>query len=138
MEDVEAAPEERDPQRQKRACQEAPDEFRGKARLARGIEGQRVAEDLDPLPKLVAGVETPRLRADDANPVTGLGQCRRLEPNAAVERHREILHDDKDAAFAQTVTAHASIHASMAPIIDTRRPAHQSAEADADRRDIDG
>ena len=100
VENVEAAPEEGDAERDQGGQQEAPDEFSRETKLARGIEGQGIAEDLDPFEQLVARVEAFGLRADDADRVARLGQGRRLEPDAAIEGHGEVLHDDQDAASA--------------------------------------
>ena len=98
MENVEAASEEGDAQGEQGGQQKAPDEFGRETRLAGRIEGQGVAEDLDPLEQLVACIEALCLRANDTDVISRLGQSRRLEPDAAVERHGEVLHDDQNAA----------------------------------------
>src|SRR5580704_19378410 len=56
-----------------------------------------VLVDLDSVDDLVGGISR-TLGADHGHPVTGACQGAALQPDPAVERHRQVLDDDQDAA----------------------------------------
>src|SRR5665213_548000 len=98
VEDVEAAPEQRDPQRKHERRQEAPQRLGDKAKLALAFDRPPVAVDVDPLALLARLFEPAPLGTDEADRVAVRGKRRPMQPSAPVERHRQTLEDIKDAS----------------------------------------
>ena len=53
--------------------------------------------------------------ADDSDPVTRVDQCATLLPDPAVERHREVLHEDQYVAI-QLLTTSSIAHCALATL----------------------
>ena len=100
MDDVEAAAEPGDAERQQECRREAPDEFEDEGELRLRLDRAPVAVDLDAFDLFAGPVEAARLGADDADGVAVRGERGCLQPGPAVERHRQVLQNVKYAALA--------------------------------------
>ena len=78
------------------------------AERAVAVGRHRVAVDVDAVEDLVVGVEALALRRDHRDGVAGGGERRRLEPDPAVEGHRQVLDDDQHPAPRPRASADAS------------------------------
>src|SRR6185437_10816312 len=87
---------------------EAPCEFGREPEGALRPHWQCVAKDVDILQALVRVFVPLEFRTDDAHRITGPTEGRRLEPDAAIERHWKVLHDDEGAASLVTSRYHDS------------------------------
>ena len=64
-----------------------------------GLLADPVSINLNAIDDFLRLIEPTHLRADDNHLVAGIAQCARLLPDAAVERHRQVLDDDADAGL---------------------------------------
>ena len=84
-------------QGQPRGGQERVHVLGDEAELAAARRVRPVLVQLDAVDDLVGRVAV-ALRADDADLVASRDECLALEPDPPVERHRQVLDDDQDAA----------------------------------------
>ena len=98
VDDIEATSGRGDPHRFHAGAQEAPRELHDEADGALGGDREPVAIDVDAFQPLEGRGVALRLRTDHADRVAGGGERGRFEPDPPVERDRQILDDDQDAA----------------------------------------
>src|ERR1700683_1842666 len=97
MEYVKAATGNCDAEREQRCPCEAPCEFEGESKSRGGVNGDRIAINVNVLESFKGGSEPFGLRADDADSVSCGPKRRGLEPDTAVEWPGQILYHNQNS-----------------------------------------
>jgi hypothetical protein len=99
MEDVKAAAEQLDAQRQQKGRAKAPQRLGDKRELALALDRPPIAIDVDAVQFLARRVVATPFRTDKADRVAVLGQRCRMQPGTPIERHGQTLQYIEHAAL---------------------------------------